>query len=377
MGVQSSSSAVRDCLADREYLNQFERVYLALDNDAPGRTAASEVARLFEYDKVYFVKFQERKDANEFAQKGELEGLKKVWWNSKKFCPEEIRSSLSDFKEILSAEPEVGFPYPFRGLNEKTLGMRRGETVLITAMEGVGKTEIMHAIEYKLLTETNENVGAIFLEEPPKRHLEALAGIFLQRPVHLPESGVNRDDVARAVEQICKKDGRLHLLCRFGNTDPRELSDNIRFLFTGCSCDTVLLDHISLGVGDGSGIDERQAFDKFAFQLESMVKELNRRLVVVSHVNDDGKTRGSRMISKSFDVRINAFRDVEKGDPITKFVVAKNRNVGPTGPAGLALFNLETRQWTEIDDDAPKPDERRIRGTVSSSQAEFYGVSAN
>jgi len=70
-----------------------------------------------------------------------------------------------------------------------TYGIRTGESVLITAQEGVGSTEVMHAILHNILTETSVAVGSIFLEEPKKRLLQSIAGIDLKRPVHLPDSG--------------------------------------------------------------------------------------------------------------------------------------------------------------------------------------------
>jgi len=39
-----------------------------------------------------------------------------------------------------------------------------------------------------------------------------------------------------------------------------------------------------------------------------MVKELDFALIVVSHVNDDGLTRGSRNISKIADIRLDLYR---------------------------------------------------------------------
>src|SRR5882672_8514595 len=70
VSVHSSSSAVADCSADRPALNAYDRIYLAFDGDEPGRDAAVAVAKLFDYSKLYEIKFPggNRKDANDFAQ---------------------------------------------------------------------------------------------------------------------------------------------------------------------------------------------------------------------------------------------------------------------------------------------------------------------
>lgn len=351
VSVQSSSSALRDCGLDRSYLNSFERIYLAFDSDGPGREAAAAVAKLFDYNKVFHVKFSNRKDANEYLQHGESEELRNIWWNSKKYLPENIISSRAEFGDILRAQTKWGVPYPFPELTRMTYGIRTGESVLITAQEGIGKTELMHAIEYKILKETKENVGAIFLEEPKRRHLQALAGIELKKPVHLPDCLVSEDEVISALDRVVEVDDRLHIYAHFGSDDPDIILDAIRFLVSARNCRYVLFDHISMAVSGLSGEDERRKLDYFATKLEAMVKELDFALILVSHVNDDGKTRSSRYISKVADIRIDAERNLTSEDPVerntTVLTVSKNRYSGRTGPADKIVFDPGTYTFND------------------------------
>ena len=353
VSVHSASSAARDVGACRSWLNSYERIVLAFDADEPGREAAAGVARQFDPNKVYEIRFdQRRKDANEYLQHGEHEQLKRLWWNARPYVPASIVNSFSEFKDILAEKHKDGVPYPFPTLNRMTYGIRTGESVLITAQEGVGKTEIMHAIEYQLLRETNDNVAAIFLEEPKRRHLQALAGIHLGKPAHLPDSGCSDDEVSRSVEEVVGMDGRLHLYSHFGSTDPEVLLDTIRFLVAGRSCKYVLLDHVSMVISAGGENDERRALDNFTTKLEMMVKELDFSLIMVSHVNDLNQTRSSRWISKVADVRIHATRDLDSGSNIVNLIVKdKNRFAGMTGPAGSYAFNPLTRKYTEVAND--------------------------
>ena len=353
VSVQSSVTANRDCAIDREWLNSFERIYIAFDNDTAGRDAARSVARLFDYNKVYQLKFSKYKDANDYLQYGEAEDLRKIWWNSKKYLPETIISSFSDFKTILSTSHQLGIPYPFKKLTDMTYGIRTGESVLVTAQEGVGKTELMHAIEYQLLKETKENVGVIHLEEPKKRLLQSLAGIALKKAAHLPDSGCTDDEVYRAVEELISEDDRLHIYNHFGSDDPEILLDAIRFLVSARGCRYVGFDHISMGVSGLAGeSDERRALDYLSTRLQMMVKELDFALIMVSHVNDFGQTRGSRYISKVADLRIDLTRDIKSDDwetrNTTHLLVSKNRFSGRTGNAGSLLYDQVTSTYTEL-----------------------------
>lgn len=355
VSVRSASSAMGDCSAEREWLSSFSRIYLCFDNDAAGREATRCVAKLFDFNKIYVVKLR-RKDANEHLVAGEDVELLNTWLNAKKYKPDNIVSSLDEFKKILKETNVKGIPYPFQTLTEMTYGLRTGESVLITAPEGVGKTEFMHAIEHQLLKETQENVGAIYLEEPKKRHLQALAGLELRQPVHLPDCPCTEDQVASALEAVVQKDNRLHVYSHFGSDDPELVLDTIRYLVTSCGCSRIMFDHITMAISGLAGEDERRGLDHLSTRLEMMVKELDFGLIIVSHVNDLGQTRGSRYISKIADIRIDLKRDLLNPDALerntTYLTVSKNRFCGRTGPAGRIVFDPFTYTYREETIDA-------------------------
>lgn len=351
VSVQSAGSAWRDVSGDRSWLNSFEKVYLAFDGDEPGRNATREVAKLFDPDKVYDLRFTNRKDANEYLVAGERDTLINLWHNAKRYKPEEIDSTFDEFDKILSEEPPKSIPYPFPTLNTMLYGLRKKEIVLITALEGVGKTEILRTIEHKLLKETDENVGAIFLEEPKRRHLEGLAGIELRTPAHLPGCTLTKDQKLSALHSVVGRDDRL-LVCSYpGSGDPDVLLDTIRFLAASRSCGFIILDHIGLGVNGLLGEDERRALDYLSAKLAAMVQELNFGLLIVSHINDFGQTRGSRAIAQYAHVRITAKRDIEHEDPAERLVtylrITKNRPCSMTGPAGRLIFDPVTYTLSE------------------------------
>lgn len=368
VSVQSASTAVRDCVADRSWLNAFDKINLCFDTDVAGRRACEEVARLFDYNKVFVTRLTKHKDANDYLQAGDGDELRKIWWNSKQYMPENIKSSFTEFKDILTSPRKVGIPYPWKILNDMTYGIRTGETVLITAQEKVGKTELMHFIEHQILKETDDNVGAIFLEETPQRHLHALAGIELKDSVHLPNTTRTSDEIIGACEKVIRRDGRLHIYSHFGSDDPVRFLDTIRFLATARACRYILLDHISMvvsGVAAGEG-DERKQLDYLATRLEMMVKELDIALIMVSHVNDFGQTRGSRYLTKVSDTTINATRDTLHPDPEKRntinLTIPYNRFPGTTGNAGGLVFDRDTYSFTEVEANDNLQGSDRIQG---------------
>lgn len=351
VSVRSSGTALADVASVRSELAAYERIYLALDADRPGRDATASIARLFDPSKVYDIKFTNRKDANEYLAAGEADDLLNLYYNARLYVPDTITNSLSDFKRILTEPNKQGVPYPFSTLTKMTYGIRTGETVLIKAPEKVGKTTLMHTIEHHLLKETDDNVASIFLEEPRLRHIQSLAGIELRKPVHLPDTFCTDDEMAGAIEQLVRKDGRLNIYNHFGSIDPESFIDTIRFLVAARGCRYVLFDHITMAVSGNNTENERRDLEYLATKLEMLVKELDFSLIMVSHVNDLGQTRGSHYLTKVADITISAVRDTmaadDKARRTIQLSIPFNRFCSCTGNAGNLVFDPVTYTLAE------------------------------
>lgn len=347
VSVRGGSSARKDCQQVFEYLNSFDKIYLCLDNDEVGRKAAQQVASLFDFNKVYSIALGPYKDANEYLTNGKGKEFRGIFFNARRYLPEGIISSPDDFSKILDDDGErPSVPYPFDTLQEKSMGIRTGEFVLVTAPEGIGKTEFIRRIEHHLLVSTTAPIGCIHLEETKARQLKGLAGIELRAPVHLPDAGVSVDEIkATLVKLTDGRDDRLHIYSHFGSDDPDVLLEAIRFLVVVCGCRYVFLDHITMVVSGLETEDERRTLDYLSTKLATMCHDLDFTLFCISHVNDDGKTRGSRNISKVANLRIDLSRnlvaELEEDRNKTYLTVSKNRYAGKTGPAGVLAFDVD------------------------------------
>jgi twinkle protein len=347
VSVRSSSSARKDCQTQIKYLNSFERIYLALDADEPGNKAAKAIAELFDFNKVFHVDLSAHKDANGYLQAGLGDELRKIWHNSKKYLPEGIVSSHDEFLKILEEDAKrPSIPYPFDRLQTVTKGIRDGEVILVTAQEGVGKTEFIRAIEYHILTTTDAAIGAIHLEETKARQLQGLAGYDLKVPAHF-EGVTSNEEIAKALRRITKgSDDRLHIYKHFGSDDPNDLLSMVRFMVTSCGCKYIFFDHITMVVTGREDEDERRLLDYLSTRLATMAHDLGFTLFLVSHVNDNGQTRGSRNIGKVANTRIDLSRNTleETEDERNKMYVSvpKNRFGASTGPGGILWFDPET-----------------------------------
>ena len=351
VSVRSAPSAVEDCSYNFKYLNSFDVIYICFDNDAVGREAAKNVAELFDVNKVRVVHLgsdegEGLKDANDYLAAGKQEAFLKAWWNAKKYLPEGIVSTYQDVEKILKSEREkslVDFPFPT--LNDMTYGIRSKEVVLFTAMEGIGKTEVLRAIEYNILKNTDYNIGVIHLEEEDKRSIQGLVSYELGVPCHLPDSNVSLEDEVKAYKNLTRKDDRVYYYSHFGTDDPDSILNMMRYLVVTCGCKFLFLDHITMMVTglDRGNDDERKLLDYLSTRLAMMVHQHDFALIMISHINDDGKTRGSRNISKVAHLHVQLDRDklaesLEMKNT-TKLTVHKNRFGYKTGDAGYLLFD--------------------------------------
>lgn len=359
VSVRSSATARRDCERARAYLNSFDQIYICFDGDEPGQRAAKEVSSLFDVNKVFHVQLTKHKDANDYLQAGDIKEFTNVWWNSKKFMPKGIVSDYKSIQEILEKESaKATASYPFPTLDAMAYGIRLGELILFTALEKVGKTEVLRAIEYHLLKTTEENVGIIHLEEEEKRSVQGLASYELGVPCHLPDSGSSISDQFDAYQRITRRDGRLHFYTHFGSDDPNSILDIIRYLVGVCHCKYIFLDHITMLVTGFEDEDERKKLDYISTRLAMMTRELDFTLFLVSHVNDNGQTRGSRNIAKVADLIVHLDRDIESATPdernTTKLTCRGNRFAGTTGPAGYLNFDPKSYKISEAPIEPPE-----------------------
>ena len=351
LSCRSASSALGDCKAARDYLNSFERIYLCFDNDAPGEKAKLQVASLFDYNKVYDVKLTKYKDANEYLSQADEEEFRRIWWNARKFQPEGIVSTTSDVVSILSRERKQSIAtYPFRQLQDISSGIRLGERVLFTALEGIGKTEYVRAIEHHILSTTDLNLGIIHLEEPQERSILGLIGYEYGGPCHLSDCPYSIDELTAKWKGLVKRDERVHFYKHFDSADLDTILDRIRFMVSVLECKIITLDHISWLVAE-EGDKVRLSLDYLTQRINRMVDDLGFSMLYVSHVNDDLKTRDSRNISKIADLWVHIDRNPEAEDELTRntsyLKVKKNRVTSLTGPAGKLYFNPKTFMLSE------------------------------
>ena len=356
---RGAAGAKKDITKALEWLEKFETVVFAFDNDEPGKRAAQDCAMLLTPGKARIATLP-LKDASEMVTAGRVKELVDSIWESKVFRPDGIVAG-NELWDIVSTEEQVeSAPYPFNGLNEKTLGMRLGEIVTVTAGSGIGKSQLTREIAYDLIKQ-GRTVGYIALEESVKRTALGLMGLAINKPLHLGRGDTPEEELKNAFDNTVGS-GRVFLYDHWGSTDSDNLLAKVRYLVRGCGCDYIILDHLSIvvsGMGEG---DERRLIDNTMTKLRTLTEELQCGMILVSHLKrPEGKgheegaatslaqLRGSAAIAQLSDMVIGLERNQQdKENPnLTTIRVLKNRWTGETGIACHLVYSKETGRMTE------------------------------
>ena len=358
VSVDSASSAEQDVRKDFEYLNSFDNIVFAFDNDEAGRKAAKSCASAgFPLGKVKVLTLRKHKDANDYLLAKDGEDFSREWWQAPTFKPDGLKIGTEIWAEIIDRKESFSTAYPFPGLNALTYGIRLSELVVVTADTGVGKTSFLKHIEHKLLTdpeivEKNYGVGFLHLEEPNGDTALGLLSIHNRTPYHLPDVDRPEDDLRKAYDEVLNND-RVVIWDHFGSNSVDAVLDKVRHM-AALGCKYIVLDHLSIVVSDQSG-DERKQLDEIATKLKTLTMELDLAVIAIIHTNRQGQIRGTAGVEQLANIVLRLERD--KTDPsewrrnITKVTVEKNRFCGYTGPAAYLWYNKDTARLTELDDE--------------------------
>ena len=360
-----AAGAKKDIQKSLDFLEGYENVILMFDQDEQGQKAALEVAKLFTPNKARIASLP-LKDANEMLLANKTEQLKKAMWNAKPYRPDGIVLGSEIFDDIMKEDNYVTAQYPFKSLNDKTHGLRKGELTTITAGTGVGKSSFCRHVALELLKQ-DFGVGYIALEESIKRSALGIMGVHLKKPLHLTREGISEQQLQETFKSTIGN-GNFYLYNHFGNTVADSLLNKIRYLAKSCEVDFVVLDHLHMALsalGDEHTSDERKLIDYFVSKLRTLVEETGIGLILVSHLRrsegdkgfEDGKDvtmnslRGSASIGQLSDLILSLSRDIKSDKKLAKVTILKNRFSGETGNAGTLLYDLSTGCLSETSPD--------------------------
>ncbi len=313
LGADSAPEAIRSNL---EWLSGFKHVVLCFDMDDAGRKAVEKCASILPVGKVRVAKLP-MKDANEMLIADKTQELKNALWSATVYRPDSILST-TDILEKGLVRPEEGLSWPWPAMTAATYGLRKNEVYMLGAGSGIGKSHFLLETTLHLANFHNKKVGLIYLEQTPAQTLLKLAGLMLNKKLHIPSEQWDEQEIRRTLDKV--KDN-IYIYDHFGAADIETVLGKIRYFVKALGCEFIILDHITALAALMQ--EERKGLDEAMAMLGGLVHELDCSFFIVSHL---AKPMAGDSYEEGRKVTPSAFRGSQSIQYWSSYMLGLERN---------------------------------------------------
>ena len=354
--IPSASLSDKFIKRNFEYLNSFQEIVYAGEQDEAGKGAATRLYELFP-EKFYYVPLTKHKDANAFIEAGDQEDLKWAAVKPQRFAPDNFFvGDIEVEKAIRTENPYEYVPTGHTGLDDKIRGLVKGGLTFIKALRGQGKTELIRYFEVGLL-KSDTKIALLHMEEMKSTTYRAMAtyhlGCNVRTKEDATENGVSEDEVVDAA-QVAAQDDKTIIFEMQAHDDPMKLLDYVRLASTVYGASYIFIDHVQrLAYLSNAGVEgATSTLTTLGARMAQLAKELNIGVIFISQVNDDGRTKYAASLEEEAIVCVKLKRDTEAEEETerntTYFIVDKNRPFAKLGNAGSVYYDPDTTVLEEV-----------------------------
>ena len=378
-----AQGAAKDVQENLEFLESFDYVVISFDNDRAGIEASKKVARVLKPGKAKILGLpKEFKDPNEMLKLGQHKAYVSSWWAAKLYTPSGILNVSEERENYKKREKKESVPYPWHGLNGKLEGLRQKELITLTGGTGLGKSSVTRELQHWLITNTNDRVGVIALEEDWRRTVDGILSIEANARLHIDSVRAQFSD--EEIDNFFNvlyggnNENRGYVHAHLGMNDVDSVFSKLRFMAMGLECKWIVFDHLHMLLSMTTDGDERRNIDSIMHNFRTLVEETGVGLILVSHLRRvDGNRghengievnlshmRGSQSIAQLSDSVISLERNQQAEDPIeastTRVRVLKSRYTGDTGIATHLFYDKDTGRLSEISMEVEEQDDLEL-----------------
>ena len=298
--TRGATTAVKDLINNRTFVEGYNEVVLVLDNDEAGKKAVKEVLKTFHDFKVAELPL---KDANEMLEAGRtLELYQKAVWGSAVVRQGEV----VDVDDALITEalvrPKMGLEYPWPNLNRLTYGIRPHNIVILGAAPKQGKSEFKNQLVHHLAMKHGRQVGVYDLEVHPVKTLKQIASKEARTNFLKPDNDYD-DELLKDTLQKFK--GKLSLYDRAGSrdwSDIRVAMEEQHLLDGVCE---FFLDPLTALVSRYTSSEANDALNEILTDMADLVNKYPITIFAFSHLNPKAKgvkshEQGGKVLSSEF-----------------------------------------------------------------------------
>ncbi|EED86397.1 predicted protein [Thalassiosira pseudonana CCMP1335] len=373
-------------------LENFDTVYLWMDNDGPGREGAEMFARKLGVERCLLVQPSGKRGAPPEPPKDANEALLTGWdinelLEEASELPHERILKFSDLRdqvihEIINPEKYRGTPIPsLPGFTSLIKGFRRGELTVLTGPTGSGKTTFLGQTSLDLV-EQGINVLWGSFEIKNTRLMHKLLQQYMKDvlPVGLAEKDLSVEERQNAMTALTSLADKFESLPMYfmkfhGGSDVDDVLDAMEYAAYVHDVEHIILDNMQFMISRQSVEGKGSSFDKFDMQdiaiekFRKFATEYNVHVTLVVHPRKEDE--GAKLGMSSFYGSAKATQEADtvlilQSDGKRKFVdVKKNRFDGTIGHSPL-YFQRKSGRYSENPDIVSPPQRTMIPNGVSA-----------
>lgn len=370
------AGTVKQLQANYEFLNQFDKIILCLDNDAAGKEAMDAIAKVLPKGKVFEMRMN-LKDPNEYLKQGRSREFISAFYSAKPYSPSGIVGSSSLMEAIRAAATVPKIPLPaFMHKLQKLMagGIPLGKIVNLGSASGTGKTTFSEELVYFWIFNSPHRIGIVSLEAEKGEYGNNILSRHLGQKLNLIEEMQDKLDLldseyvleqAKILFENDDGSDRFHLVDdRDGGLN--DLKDQIMKLIIQCDCKVIILDPLQDAL---AGLDNDQQ-ELFMAWEKGLTKSHGVTFININHIRKSGTGQkansqgaditeedfqGTSAIFKSGACNLLFTRNKEAEDAMernTTFLkMTKCRWTGQTSPvAGKYYYDNPTHTLYDYDD---------------------------
>lgn len=370
-GITGEGGTAAQLKLQYNWLNNFSKIIICMDNDAAGRLATEQIAQILPKGKAFIMPLR-LKDVNEYLEKGMDKEFISDFWGNKPFTPDGIKSSVDGFNEIEDEllRPRVTLP-PYMHKMQSMMGggIQQGRITNIIAATSAGKTTHVRECVKHWIFNTDLTPTIVSLEETAAQYNIGLLQSYLKDNLLWERSGkevvelLKGEKYQKAIQELSyKPDGSpRYFLIDERSGDIKSIEKQMEEMYKKYGSKLFVIDVLS-DLLRGSSAD--LAEDHMNFQ-KALVKEgctiVNVLHTVKIPLGENGKPRnvteydalgsGSFVQSAHYNILLNRDKMEENSvlQNTTESSMPKCRG-GKTGIAGHWYFDFNTQTCYDLDD---------------------------
>ena len=357
------TSAVKDLMNNRDFVDRYEEVILVLDSDDAGQKAVKDVLKVFPRFKVAKLPM---KDANEMLQAGQSKQLyENVMFKSEVIRQGELVDIDADLIEKALVKPEMGIPFPWATVNRATFGIRPHTIHVCGAAPKIGKSHHEYQLIQHLL-KLNHKVGVFDLENAPVKTAVRIASKEAKTDFSRPDKEFNPQLLHNTLLNL---QGKVRFYDRGASRDWSDIRICIEEMHLLDGINLFFIDPLTALISRYNSSEANDKLNEICTDMADLVNLYPITLFCYSHVNPKQKGSkpheagakvlsseftGSRAMEKWFHYGHGISRDRTEECPIerrnvSEFYMLFDREYGQTYKCDV-YYNEETVQYQEVGD---------------------------